>query len=194
MKKGNDKAYKFYTSIATSLFKIFYRPQIIGKENIPNDGALIFAGNHKHAFDPLLVIMSTKRIVHYMAKNEVFKSLAGVIFDRIGLIRIYPNKSNQAAVIDAEEILKNGGTIGIFPEGTRNRTEKELLNFKKGTVRMAKSTNAKILPFAIKGEYKIFPKSVTVEFGKPIDVSKMEVDEANLYLKNEVLRILRKKD
>ena len=192
MKKDSDKSYKFYTSIAIFLFKILYRPQVIGKENIPQDGALLVAGNHKHAFDPLMVIMSTKRVVHYMAKNEVFKGLAGVIFDRIGLIRIYTNKTNQVAVIDAENVLKEGGTIGIFPEGTRNRTEKELLNFKKGTVRMAKATNTKILPFAIRGDYKLFRKSVVVEFGKPIDVSQMEIEEANSYLKEEVLKLLRK--
>ena len=192
MKKGNDKSYRFYTSFATFLFKILYKPQVIGKENIPKDGALIFAGNHKHAFDPLMVIMSTNRIVHYMAKNELFKGPVGVIFDKIGLIRIYPNKSNQMAVIDAENVLNNGGTIGIFPEGTRNRTEKELLNFKKGTVRMAKATNTKILPFAIRKDYKLFRKSVVIEFGNVIDVSQMEIEEANSYLKGEVLKLLRK--
>lgn len=192
MKKGNDKLYKFYTSIAIFLFKILYRPQVIGKENIPEDGALLIAGNHKHAFDPLMVIMSTKRVVHYMAKNEVFKGLAGVIFDRIGLIRIYANKSNQKAVIDAENVLNNDGTIGIFPEGTRNRTKEELLRFKKGTVRMAKATNTKIIPFAIRGDYKLFRKSVVVEFGKPIDVVNMEIEEANQYLKDEVAKLLRK--
>lgn len=192
MKKGNDKSYKFYTSIAIFLFKILYRPQVIGKENIPKDGALLIAGNHKHAFDPLMVIMSTKRVVHYMAKNEVFKGLAGVIFDRIGLIRIYSNKSNQMAVIDAENVLNEGGTIGIFPEGTRNRTKEELLRFKKGTVRMAKATNTKIIPFAIRGDYKLFRKNVVVEFGKPIDVVNMEIEEANEYLKDEVAKLLRK--
>ncbi len=192
MKKGNDKSYKFYTSFATFLFKLLYKPQVIGKENIPEDGALIFAGNHKHAFDPLMVIMSTKRIVHYMAKNELFKGPVGLIFDKIGLIRIYPNKSNQIAVIDAEKVLNNGGTIGIFPEGTRNRTENELLKFKKGTVRIAKATNTKILPFAIRGDYKLFRKSVVIEFGKAIDVSQMEIEEANNYLKEEVLKLLRK--
>lgn len=66
------------------------------------------------------------------------------------------------------------------------------MNFKKGTVRIAKDTNTKILPFAIRGEYKLFKKSVNIEFGKPIDVSKMEIDEANNYLKDEVLKLLRK--
>ena len=80
MKKGNDGFYKVVTGIGVVLFKILYRPKVIGKENIPENGAIIFAGNHKHAFDPLMVIMSTKRVVHYMAKNELFKGIVRSCF------------------------------------------------------------------------------------------------------------------
>ena len=184
--------YQFLKIIYSTLLKILFRPQIIGKENIPQKGALIFAGNHRHAIDPTVVMMSTDRIVHYMAKEELFKGLHGIIFKKIGLIKIYRNRSNPLAVIEAENILKEGGTIGVFPEGTRNRTENELLKFRHGTVVIAKKTNTKILPFAIKGKYRIFRKGVIIEFGKPIDVSKMEVEEANEYLRNEVLKLLRK--
>ena len=57
---------------------------------------------------------------------------------------------------------------------------------------IAQKTNTLILPFAIKGEYKLFRKGVILEFGKPIDVEKMELEEANEYLRNEVLNLLRK--
>lgn len=192
MKESKNYLYKICKVIYTILLKIIFRPKVIGKENIPNDGSLIFAGNHKHAVDPTLVMSSTNRIVHYMAKEELFKGLHGIIFKKIGLIKIYRNKSNPHAIIEAENILKEGGTIGVFPEGTRNRTENELLKFKHGTVVIAKKTNTKILPFAIKGKYRIFRKGVVIEFGKPIDVSKMEIEEANEYLRNEVLKLLRK--
>ena len=59
-------------------------------------------------------------------------------------------------------------------------------------VKIAQKTNTKILPFAIKNKYKIFRKSVVIEFGKPIDVSNMEIEEANEYIRNEVLKMLRK--
>ena len=178
--------------ISLFLLKIIFRPKVIGKENIPEDGPLIFAGNHKHAVDPTMVMMSTKRVVHYMAKEELFRGLHGILFRKIGLIKIYRGKSNPQAVIEAEEILKSGGTIGIFPEGTRNKGTEELLKFRLGAVRIAKKTNTKILPFAIRNKYKIFKRSVIIEFGKPIDVSKMEIEEANKYLKDEVLKLLRK--
>ena len=144
--------YQFLKIIYSTLLKILFRPQIIGKENIPQKGALIFAGNHRHAIDPTVVMMSTDRIVHYMAKEELFKGLHGKIFNKIGLIKVYRGKPNYKAIEEAEKILNNGGTIGIFPEGTRNKTQNNLLEFRKGAVRIAKSTNTPILPFAIKGE------------------------------------------
>ena len=172
--------YQFLKIIYSTLLKILFRPQIIGKENIPQKGALIFAGNHRHAID------------HYMAKEELFKGLHGKIFNKIGLIKVYRGKPNYKAIEEAEKILNNGGTIGIFPEGTRNKTQNNLLEFRKGAVRIAKSTNTPILPFAIKGEYKLFRKSITLEFGNPIDVNKMEIEEGNEYLRNEVLKLYRK--
>ena len=184
--------YRLLKPIYTVLLKILFRPQIIGKENIPEDGALIFAGNHKHAVDPTMVMMSTNRVVHYMAKEELFKGIHGWLFNKIGLIKVYRRKSNPQAVIEAEKILKNGGTVGIFPEGTRNRSKEELLKFRHGTVAIAQKTNTLILPFAIKGKYKLFRKGVILEFGKTIDVLKMDLEEANEYLRNEVLNLLRK--
>ena len=183
--------YNIIKPIYTILLKIIFRPKVIGKENIPKDGPLIFAGNHKHAVDPTMVMMSTDRIVHYMAKEELFKGLHGILFRKIGLIKIYREKSNPGAVMEAENILNAGGTIGIFPEGTRNKGTEELLKFRYGAVRIAQKTGSPILPFAIRNKYKIFKKSVVIEFGKPIDVSNMEINEANEYLRNEVLKLLR---
>ena len=194
MKKEKNFVYSFLKPIYTILLKIIFRPKVIGKENIPEDGALIFAGNHKHAVDPTMVMMSTNRVVHYMAKEELFKGLHGIIFEQMGLIKVHRGKSNPQAVIEAENILNNGGTVGIFPEGTRNKGKEELLRFRHGAVKIAQKTNTLIVPFAIKNKYKIFRKSVVIEFGKPIDVSKMEIEEANEYLRNEVLNLLRKGD
>lgn len=139
-----------------------------------------------------MVMSSTDQIAHYMAKEELFKGIHGWVFKKIGLIKIHRGRSNQLAVIEAEKILNDGGTIGIFPEGTRNKTGKEILPFKCGAVAIAKKTNTKILPFAIKGKYKLFRKGVKLEFGEPIDVSNMEIEEANQYLESEVLKLLRK--
>lgn len=190
--KENKVLYKILKLIYLPLLKILYRPTAIGVENIPEDGPIIFAGNHRHAFDPVVVMSHTKRIVHYMAKETLFKGIHGFLFKQIGLIKVYRTKSNPEAILEAEEILKKGGTIGIFPEGTRNKTKEELLRFKHGAVRIAQKANCKIVPFAIKGEYKLFRKRLVIEFGKPVDVAQMEREKANEYIRNEVLNLLRK--
>lgn len=193
MEENKNYLYKVCKIIYYCLIKILFRPKAYGTENIPKDGSIIFAGNHKHALDPIVVMSSTNRVVHYMAKEELFKGLHGILFEKIGLIKIYRNKSNPLAIVQAEKILKAGGTIGIFPEGTRNKKEQELLKFKSGAVVIAKKANSKIVPFAIKGKYRLFRKGLKIEFGVPIDVSEMEIDEANNYLRDEVLKLLQRR-
>ena len=190
--KENQKLYKIAKAIYSKLLKILYNPTTKGTKNIPEKGPIIIVGNHKHAFDPIMVMSNTNRTIHYMAKESLFKGIHGKILESIGTIKIHRNKSNPIAIKEAEEILKQGGAVGIFPEGTRNRTNQELLKFRHGAVEIAKTTNTPIIPFAIKGDYKPFKKGLSIEFGKPINISHMEVEEANNYIRNEVLNILRK--
>ena len=115
MKKERRILYNFFKVIYTVLLKILYRPKVIGKENIPKDGALILAGNHRRAFDPVMVMMSTKRYVHYMAKEEVYFGLHGLIFKALGVIKIYKNKSgNVKSVMEAERILNSGSKESMY--------------------------------------------------------------------------------
>ena len=192
MEQEKNFLYKFLKGICTFLMKIIFRPKVKGTENIPEKGAIIFAGNHIHAIDAPLVMTSTKRVVHYMGKEELFKGVHGKLLEKLGAIKVYRGRSNPLAVIEAERVLQNNGTVGIFPEGTRNRTDKELLKFRHGAVAIALKTNSKIVPFAIRGRYKIFRKGLEIEFGKPLDIQGMEIEEANKYLENEVLKLLRK--
>ena len=190
--KENKKLYKFLKIICARLLKILYKPVAYGTEKIPKEGPIIFVGNHIHAVDPVVVMTHTKRIVHYMAKESLFKGIHGKIFESIGLIKVYRSRSNPMAIVEAQKILEQGGAVGIFPEGTRNRTDQELLKFRHGAVSIAKQSNAKIVPFAIKGKYRLFKKGLSIEFGKAVDVSQMEIEKANDYTRNEVLNILRK--
>ena len=96
--KENKVLYGFLKIIYSTLLKVLYRPTAIGVENIPEDGAVIFAGNHKHAFDPVVVMTHTKRFVHYMAKESLFKGIHGLIFKGMGLIKVYRTKKNPVAV------------------------------------------------------------------------------------------------
>ncbi len=192
MEEKKDFVYSFFRAIYKSILIILYRPKIIGLENLPKTGAAILAGNHRRAFDPVMIMMTTKRKVHFLAKIEVSKGLHGKLFKTLGVLIVDRSKANPHAILESEKILNEGGLIGIFPEGTRNRTDEELLSFKKGAVMMAGRTNSPIVPFTIRGKYKAFRGRVEIEFGKPINVTDMDTKDANEFLRDEVLKLLRK--
>lgn len=164
--------YKITRPIITILFNIFFHPHIIGKENIPTKEKIILAGNHTNILDCLLLISSTKRTVHFLAKTELTKGPLGFIFKNMGIIPVDRKaKQNKEAYDEAIKFLENNEVIGIFPESTINRTKTETtIPFKKGAVRMAYQTNTKIIPFSITGKYNILGKGITIVFEKPYNV------------------------
>lgn len=185
--------YKICRVVLGFIFKLYYNPKIIGKSNLPSYGPIIVAGNHVHLYDQCLTIISTKRYLCYMAKKEYFdnKKVAW-FFKGNGCIPVDRSKKDPNAKEKALEVLKSNGAIGIFPEGTRNRTNEILQPFKYGAVSMAKKTNATIVPFAITGEYKFRSKDLTVTFAKPFKVGDMTLEEANEKLYKEVIKLLKK--
>lgn len=191
----NKKPVLYYLAkaILGPIFKLYYNPTIIGKEKIPTDGPIIVAGNHLHLYDQCLAIISTKRVINYMAKKEYFdnKKVAW-FFKGAGCIPVDRTKKDPKAKEAALNVLKNNGAIGIFPEGTRNKTDKPLLDFKYGAVSLADKTNATIVPFGIRGEYKFRSKNLTIEFGEPFKVTDMELETANDHLYNTVKKLIKK--
>ena len=179
-------SYKTLKFVLKPIFKILYRPTIINKEKIPTKKAFIFAGNHKNALDPALVALSTKRTVRFLAKKELLEGKTKLFFKAIKAIPVDRKHTSVSAVDTAMKILKDNGVISLFPEGTRNKTNKILLPFKFGAVSMAQKTKSPIVPFAI------FRKGIKIEFGEPIDISKMELQEANKYLMQKVEELIKK--
>ena len=181
--------YKLFKGILSPIFKFWYKPTIIGKELIPEEGPIIIAGNHKHLFDQCLPIIATKRPIHYMAKKEYFDGKWAWFFKAARCIPVDRSKKDDKATQLALDVLNNGYALGIFPEGTRNRTNNLLLPFKYGAVSMAKKTNAYIVPFGISGEYKFRKNNLTVRFGEPFKVTG-DLEVANKKLEKEVASLL----
>lgn len=166
--------------IIIPLFKLYYNPKIVNKEYIPKKGPIVIAGNHKHLYDQFLVIGATNRGIHYMAKKEYFDNKKTKwFFKSAGCISVDRKNHDTNAKNMALDVLKDNGAIGIFPEGTRNKTEEVLLPFKYGAISMASKTNSTIVPFAITGDYKFRSKNLKITFLEPFKVDKMSKEEAN---------------
>lgn len=178
--RENDWAYRLVRSLCIGPFLWVYNPQIIGRENIPNDGACVIAGNHKHALDPILVDVSTKRTVHALAKKDLHDGRLGWFFRAIGSIPVDLHaEHNKDALESAIEKLNEGCLINVSPEAKRNYTEEILLPFKYGAVVMAQRTCSRIVPYAITGDYKFRSRNLKIVYGEAMDVSQMSVEEAN---------------
>jgi len=191
MNKDKMYIYKILKPILSPIFKLYYNPTIIGKENIPNSGSILIVGNHKHLYDQCLAIISTKRPIHYMAKKEYFDGKMAWFFKSVGCIPVDRSKKDTNATSSALDVLNNGFALGLFPEGTRNRTDKKLLSFKFGAVSMAKKTNSYIVPFGISGDYKFRSKNLTITFGKPYKI-KENLEKENKKLENKVSKLIDK--
>lgn len=191
MKENKVFLYKFIRFICKPLFWLVYRPVITGRENIPKEGSVVLAGNHKHALDPILIDVSTKRIIRTLAKKELHDGPFGFIFRGVGTIPVdLHSDDNKDALYAAVEVLKRGGAVNVSPEAKRNYTDELLLPFKYGAVSMAKKTGAPIVPYAIAGDYKFFGSRLKIVFGRPFYAGERDLYEVNKELYNKVAKLL----
>ena len=124
-------------------------------------------------------------MVFTLAKKDLHDGKFGFFFKAVGTIPVdLKSTTNKSALNTAVEKLKEGNLINLSPEAKRNYTNELLLPFKYGAVSMAKKTNNVIIPYSITGDYKLFSKNLKIVFGKPIDVSKLDIEEANKKLFN----------
>lgn len=182
--------YKLLTPLMRVLFRLYYNPKIINKELIPKEGSIVITSNHKHVYDQCLTIMATKRVIHYMAKKEYFDGRMAWFFKFVGCISVNRQIKDEEAKNAALNILKSGGAIGIFPEGTRNKTKAKMLPLKFGAVSMAKKTDSYVVPCAVCGEYKFRSKNLIIRYGKPFKVGD-NLEESNEYLTLEIERLMK---
>ena len=159
-------------------FAVVYRVKVIGTENIPKDKKepLIYCGNHRTYNDPPLIVVTAKRHVRFLAKEELrknpFLAFLGVVFDGIYVKR---DSKDVSALKTTLKALKNGESIALFPEGTRNGMEKGE-KAKDGAAFFAVRTGARVIPVGISGGEKLF-KKMTIKYGEPMDFSNRSKDE-----------------
>ena len=122
--------YKIVRPIIKFIMKYMFRAKYKGLENIPSTKKVVLAGNHTNNLDCLLIISSTNRVVHFLAKNSLMKGPKKVIFKNMGIIPVNRKIHDSNALSNAKAALNDDKVIGIFPEGTINRTKDIIMPFK----------------------------------------------------------------
>ncbi len=193
--KNRDIFYKLFSPIVSILFFMIFLPKIKGREHIPKGTAAVIAGNHITNLDCFMVILGTRRCIHFLAKSELFKlRFFNWFFRNSGLIPVYRNGKDKKALNSAVDYLNRGCLVGVFPEGKLNKTSKKsALPFKIGAVKMAYETKCPIVPFTIRGTYIPFARSIEIIFQEPYFVTRENLNEENEILKRKVCSKLNEK-
>lgn len=171
------------------LFICGVKTTVKGLENLPKDGeAVLFVGNHHGFFDVIITYPYFKPRTGFVAKKEIgkvpllrtwMKYLYCLFLDRDNM------KEGLKTILTGIDYIKNGTSLVIFPEGTRNKSADGILPFHAGSLKLAEKSGCKIIPMvqnntaAILEDHMPFPKKThtILEFGKPIDVAALSKEE-----------------
>ncbi len=171
--------YKVLLNIVKPIAKLLFRIKVVGTENIPTDKGFILAANHTSFTDPVFIGISCKRQIYFMAKAELFKFPPFAwLFTKLGVFAVDRGKGDKTAISTAQNLVKEGKVLGIFPEGTRYLTGAPR-KAKSGIAYIAMDTKSDILPVSVfrEGKIKLFSKT-TIRFGQLIPYDSMTENDA----------------
>lgn len=136
--------------------------------------------------DSTLVGISTKRVVFTLTKRKLHNKKIEYFFRMIGKISFEENEKNTEANLNSIiDVLNDKYAVNLSLETETNYTNEILLPFNNVIASLAKSTNSKIVPYFITGDYKFRSENLKIVFGKPLNVSKLSVEKANELLYKE---------
>ena len=162
--------YKFLKALLNFVTQIIHPYKLIGKGKV-KDGACVLVGNHYRLWDIVHMACTTKERVHFITKKELYKNkLLAYLCNKVEAIPVSRDGQDAKAIMTALRYLKKGEKISMFPEGTRNRTDQELLPLKGGAALFAIKAKVPVYPIMTIGKTKYFRRTPIV-IGDPIDLS-----------------------
>lgn len=170
------------------LVKLVFFMKIEGRENVPRGRNCVLMGNHQCILDPVtLALCVPDREIHFMGKKELFQNkVLAWVFTRVHGFPVDRGNMDMGAVRTALGVLKNGDTLGIFPEGTRSR-DGHMLPLLGGASMIALKGGCDVVPVYIDGSYKPF-RRMRVYVGKPIEMADLRAGRMNKETCDELTR------
>jgi 1-acyl-sn-glycerol-3-phosphate acyltransferase len=171
--------YAILKPLAVSLMRLFFGLTSRGAEHVPAAGPVLLVANHVSLLDPPLIGGVSPRRLSFLAKAELFKiPLFGGLISRLGAQPLRREGADAGALRAALRVLKNGGALLMFPEGTRGE-EGVLGSAKPGAGMLAVLGGAPVIPVYVRGSGRAWPRgrrfprpaNVTVTFGPPLPVT-----------------------
>ncbi|GGS01104.1 1-acyl-sn-glycerol-3-phosphate acyltransferase [Streptomyces aureoverticillatus] len=135
--------------IGVGLMYGLWKPRVLGAWRVPAAGPVILAVNHSHNVDGPMVMGVAPRPTHFLIKKEAFVGPLGPFLRGIGQLQVDRSTADRTAITDALAVLREGGVLGIFPEGTRG--DGDFASLRAGLAYFAVRSGAPIVPVAVLG-------------------------------------------
>lgn len=165
--------YRIAQWIGATLLRLPFRVRIHHRERIPRSGPIVLVANHSSMLDGPLLLGALPRSATFLIKYEMFRGLLGWFLRRIGQVPIRRGEPDRTPLLAAVRVLRAGGMVGVFPEGTRDGGG-EVGSAQHGAAWLARSSGARLLPVACRGTrrpddgHRRFLPRVDVLFGEPV--------------------------
>lgn len=161
---------------------------VIGEENVPKDQAVMYAGNHNSFFDIVIGYSKVPSLTGFVSKMSMKKfPVVNLWMNRVHCLFLDRDnvKEGLKTILTAIEKVKSGISIFIFPEGTRNKTHEDLLDFKAGSFKIAEKSGCLIIPVTMVNTSDLFEDHlprvkktrVVLEYGTPIDMKTLDKED-----------------
>jgi len=135
-------------AVLRPLTSTLFAARVVGAENVPASGPLVVAENHRSYLDPPLLGTWFPRVLHYMAKRELFANpLIGAVLRSVHAFPVDRDRADLGAIKHALELLKRGECVGIFPEGRRN--EDGAAKARGGAILIAATARCPLVPVGL---------------------------------------------
>ena len=170
----NKAFYYFGRTLLFPFYKLLYRFKVKNRDAVPAEGGVILACNHMSFADPVLLGLSQRRRLYFMAKAELFRNkFAGAVIRALGAFPVERGAGDGKALKTGEDILREGNAMTIFLEGTRTKTG-ELLRPRSGCGLVAQQMQLPVVPCCITKRHfhHMFSKTI-VHFGAPLTPAQM---------------------
>jgi 1-acyl-sn-glycerol-3-phosphate acyltransferase len=160
--------YRILRRIFSMLMWSLFRPQVVGREHVPSSGPMILAPVHRSFADFGFTAFCTKRKMFFMTKDSMWgNKWLGKLLLYVGAFPVHRESADREALQRAEEVLKRGEVLVLFPEGTR-REGPVIENLMEGAAFLSARTGAPIVPIGIGGSDLAMPKGKTIP--KPLTI------------------------
>jgi 1-acyl-sn-glycerol-3-phosphate acyltransferase len=146
---ASPRLHDFARWIASWLHRPAYRIRIAGVARVPRTGPVVLVANHSSLIEPQVIFGMLPRRSVFLVKSELSGGLLGKALTRIGQVWVTRGTPDRAALMTAVRLLRDGGLVGVFPEGTRGSGD--VAHAEQGAAWLVRATGAVVLPVATRG-------------------------------------------